>query len=217
MNTKDYYFILQLKPNATRQEIKKNYRKLALQYHPDRNPGNTEAAEIFRQVHEAYETLSDPQKREEYHYRRWSGRVPPRESREASPSPYLILMQCRNFRIKIAASDKFRIDRDVLAAQILALISDERVELLKKNDDEFTNEQIIRELIGASSPLPFPLSHKIYLQLLKISGEHSLSRTLLNQWLLELRWKSAWEKNKVFVAIILTVLLCWLMYRFARG
>ena len=126
-------------------------------------------------------------------------------------------MQCRNFRIKIAASDKFRIDRDVLTAQILALISNERVELLKKNDDEFTNEQIIRELIGASSPLPFPLSYKIYLQLLKISGEHSLSRTLLNQWLLELRWKSAWEKSKVFVAIILTVLLCWLMYRFARG
>lgn len=217
MNTKDYYFILQLKPNATRQEIKKSYRKLALQYHPDRNPGNTEAAEIFRQVQEAYETLSDPQKREQYHYRQWSGRVPPREAREASPSPYLILMQCRNFRLKIAASDKFRIDRDVLTAQILALISNERVELLKKNDDEFTNEQIIRELIGASSPLPFPLSYKIYLQLLKISGEHSLSRTLLNQWLLELRWKSAWEKSKVFVAIILTVLLCWLMYRFARG
>jgi len=217
MNTKDYYFILQLKPNATRQEIKKSYRKLALQYHPDRNPGNTEAAEIFRQVQEAYETLSDPQKREQYHYRQWSGRVPPREAREASPSPYLILMQCRNFRLKIAASDKFRIDRDVLTAQILALISNERVELLKKNDDEFTNEQIIRELIGASSPLPFPLSYKIYLQLLRISGEHSLSRTLLNQWLLELRWKSAWEKSKVFVAIILTVLLCWLMYRFARG
>lgn len=63
---KDYYAILGVAKNATDTEIKKAYRKLALQYHPDRNPDNKEAEEKFREVNEAYQVLSDPQKRAQY-------------------------------------------------------------------------------------------------------------------------------------------------------
>lgn len=67
MNTKkDYYEILTITRSASLDEIKSSYRKLAMQYHPDRNPGNKEAEEKFKEIAEAYEVLSDPQKKQIY-------------------------------------------------------------------------------------------------------------------------------------------------------
>jgi len=63
---KDYYSILNLDRNATIEEIKKSYKKLALQYHPDKNQGNDEATEKFKEVSEAYSILSNDDKRKQY-------------------------------------------------------------------------------------------------------------------------------------------------------
>jgi len=66
MAVKDYYKILGVPRNATQEEIKKAYRRLALKYHPDRNKGNKEAEEKFKEINEAYAVLSDPEKRRQY-------------------------------------------------------------------------------------------------------------------------------------------------------
>ncbi len=63
---RDYYEVLGVSRNATQEEIKKAYRHLAVQYHPDRNPGNKEAEEKFKEAAEAYAVLSDPEKRAHY-------------------------------------------------------------------------------------------------------------------------------------------------------
>ena len=62
----DYYEILAVSRNAGEEEIKKAYRQMALKYHPDRNPGDKEAEEKFKEASEAYEVLRDPQKRSLY-------------------------------------------------------------------------------------------------------------------------------------------------------
>ncbi|MEA2684733.1 MAG: molecular chaperone DnaJ [Chloroflexota bacterium] len=64
--TRDYYAILEVSRAASGEEIKKSFRKLAMQWHPDRNPGNDEAVARFKEISQAYEVLSDPTKRQQY-------------------------------------------------------------------------------------------------------------------------------------------------------
>ncbi len=66
MEYKDYYKILGLDRSASADDIRKAYRKLAMQYHPDRNPGDKQAEEKFKDINEAYQVLSDAQKRARY-------------------------------------------------------------------------------------------------------------------------------------------------------
>src|SRR5579875_2337397 len=63
---RDYYEVLSVARDCDDGTLKSSYRKLALQYHPDRNPGNKEAEEKFKEAAEAYAVLSDPQKRAAY-------------------------------------------------------------------------------------------------------------------------------------------------------
>lgn len=79
MEYKDYYKVLGVDRNANEDEIKSAYRKLALKHHPDRNPGNNESEEKFKEINEAYQVLSDPEKKNRYDqlgesYTRWQQR-----------------------------------------------------------------------------------------------------------------------------------------------
>ena len=64
--SKDYYRILEVDRGSSPDEIKKSYRKMAMKYHPDKNPGDSTAEEKFKECAEAFDVLSDPQKKQEY-------------------------------------------------------------------------------------------------------------------------------------------------------
>jgi DnaJ-class molecular chaperone len=66
MDYKDYYKILGIEKSADKDELKKAYRKLARKHHPDVNPGDKASEEKFKEINEAYEVLSDPEKRKKY-------------------------------------------------------------------------------------------------------------------------------------------------------
>src|SRR3954469_3385265 len=66
MSKRDYYKVLDVPKNAAEADIKKAYRRLAMKFHPDRNPDDAEAEDKFKEAKEAYEVLTDPQKRAAY-------------------------------------------------------------------------------------------------------------------------------------------------------
>ena len=66
MSKRDYYDVLGVSRSSTAEEIKKAYRKLAIKFHPDKNPGDKEAEENFKEAAEAYDVLSNPDKKQRY-------------------------------------------------------------------------------------------------------------------------------------------------------
>ena len=68
MSKRDYYEVLGVNKSTSKDELKKAYRKLAMKYHPDRNPDDQAASEKFKELSEAYEILSDDQKRQAVSY-----------------------------------------------------------------------------------------------------------------------------------------------------
>ena len=88
MRRKDFYEILGVAHDVSDEEIKKAYRKLVLQYHPDRNPGSTTAEEKIREINAAYEVVGDPEKRRSYDRLRFGDEV-----RTETPDLGLILQQ----------------------------------------------------------------------------------------------------------------------------
>ena len=212
MANKDYYAILQVKPGANLPEIKKSYRRLALQFHPDKNPENPMAKEKFQELTEAYNVLGDARKREQYHYARWwKGTVGKRQNHPPI-SPYAILLQCREISNRVKQSNSFRINRDSLFFQLMAIISDERIALLNDWGDGFTNFQIVKEADTASTPLAFQQWKLINLQLRKIDPSNATQQAFLIQRARETRGLHLWEKYKFLAAVLLTLLLCLLMY-----
>ena len=125
MATLNYYAVLEVTHQATQDEIKKSYRKLALHYHPDRNQGNREAEQKIREVNAAYEILGDPDARKAYDRLRL-GHVGPAVSRQEeevddSPSPGVVLQRmegtlCEEARkqlLKVMMKDTGRIKEEL--------------------------------------------------------------------------------------------------------
>lgn len=83
----DYYDTLGVTRDASDEEIRKAYRKLVMQYHPDRNPGDVQAETKIRELNEAYDVIGDSEKRRTYERLRWG----PEPVREAPPDPSVIL------------------------------------------------------------------------------------------------------------------------------
>lgn len=137
MALKDYYHILQIEPNADLDTIKKAYRRLAMEYHPDRSASKTESdAGLFMELKEAYDVLSVPAKREEYHYERWLHQSMGLKM-QGHQSAYHIYQNILEFEQYLSGIDHFRKNHYTLLNLLLTLFNVQRIQsiLSEKNTD----------------------------------------------------------------------------------
>jgi curved DNA-binding protein CbpA len=216
MHLKDYYSILALEPSATLVEIKKAYRKLALQFHPDKNNNDPYAAAQFTEIKEAYEVLTNPSKKEYYLQQRWYDQSIGKRKKQEVITPVTILLQSLELERYVSTLDVFRMDTEGLKQYILGLLSDSTIEQLKKFNETETNRAIIAAILKAMSPLPKGYTNDILTQLKKLSDNDEVSNHSLENFAKKTAKKNRREKYSLIIIIAATIILCLLIYLAGR-
>lgn len=210
---KDYYKILELPPQATLGEIKKNFRRLALRYHPDTNQGNRYAEAWYREVQEAYQTLTDDAMRDEYHQQRWLLKSQGRAFAPIMPlTPPFILRQALELREQVRTMDHFRMSHQLLQEQTLLVLQDENIEALVSFNDSTINRQFLQVIIESLEPLEHPLLKPIFVQLGKLVSLDRISQNLLKNYQTQCKRRFIWSKYQAWIYLLVTLVLCGLIY-----
>ena len=215
-NIKDYYKILELPTTASHQEIKRSFRRLAQQYHPDKNNGSHMAAARFREIHEAYQVLSDPKKREAYHYQRWYVRSTGKPFASAPLTPAHILQECRILEKYVASMNIFHIRFDAVSLHIRELLTPNAIGILHERNDAVITREIIQSVLTSAHPLPKRYFIPVAELLLKLAGDDATAQSTIEQALMEKKQRHMWDKYKWVVMLIITATICWLMYRYGK-
>lgn len=208
---KDYYKILEVPPAASAEAIKKSYRRLALRYHPDKNPDNSFSEARFRELQEAYSVLSHQRSREKYDEERWlSGQF---SSRTAAPiTPGSILADSRKLRRHIDSIDVYRMNHQALQEVIFILLSDPNMGLLAVEGTDEVRHSIAGELLASVRHLRYPLLVPVSERLLVLSsGDDALSRRVITALKAE-EERYRWQKVRPWVIIVFTLLLCLALF-----
>ena len=213
---KDFYKILEIPTTATLQEIKRSFRRLAQQYHPDKNGDSHMATAHFREIQEAYKVLSDPKQREAYHYQRWYVRSTGKPFASAPLTPASILQECRLLQQYVASMNTFHIRFDAVSLHIRELLTANAIGILRESNDAATNQEIIQSVLLSAQPLPKKYFMPIVELLLQLAGNDITAQTTIEQALLNKKQRHVWDKYKWVLMLVITALICWLMYRYGK-
>lgn len=168
---KDFYTILEVDPTASRKEIKKSYRRLALKYHPDRNLNNKDNEKLFIDINEAYHILSNEEFRKNYDVR-YRKKI----SYYSQPiTPYIFLKKFQDIRKFIYDRGINKISKNALYSGLEKLLYDENINFLLLKSDKEVRKQIIIENLKCIKFLSSLDKEKIIIKLLKLAdNDHSL-------------------------------------------
>jgi curved DNA-binding protein CbpA len=217
MQLKDYYKILEIEPSATLTEIKKAYRRLAHQYHPDKNTNEQYALTYFAEIKEAYEVLSNPAKKEYYLQQRWYQQSIGKKEFQSQPvTPPNILKQFIELDKYVARLDSFRMDKQGLYEYICNLLSDETIEQLKKFNEQDINNEIIGITIRTTGHLDIEQAKAIAKKMYHLSEKDPATTQRIDLFLQQFKKKSQWEKSRIYFILLATIIISLLIYLGSR-
>jgi molecular chaperone DnaJ len=167
---KDYYKILGISRDASQDEIKKAYRALALEHHPDKNNGDTASEERFKAISEAYIILGDPPKRNAYDFSQ-DNRLHHNSKNSGNPgqaTPVTFLILFKRIKTKVLNAGG-QINEFRLFTVINDLLSDDTIRLLIKANDVITNNLIVDEILVSCVFLPDDFRFAIHDKLIRLA------------------------------------------------
>lgn len=210
---KDYYMILGVSPQATPDEIRKSYRRLAMAYHPDKQGEDKVALAHFREIQEAYETLRDPAKKEAYLQERWYEKSMGRKLSESIPlTPANILKEVISLERYISIHDPFRMDQSVLMAQLQRILSDDAVDLLKNEAEQELLNNIGGLLLKCGKAFSLPEAEVLTSLLYRIYPDIHPFRGRCDRYLSGKKAEERWSKWKLPVLLLATMVLCLIIF-----
>jgi hypothetical protein len=209
---KDYYTILELPVTATLPEIKKAYRKLAMQYHPDKMGDDMYAVSRFNDIKEAYEVLINPSLKENYLQERWLKKASGVWMPDEPITPPLILKQALELNRAIAQLDVHRMDAASVAQRILQLIPASVINKLKTFNEPDINATILTVLLQSTRVLPLTYTIKVAEQLRLLADDDQQQLYKIQLVLLQKEKREKWERTKVWMVLAAVVVICVLIY-----
>lgn len=204
---KDYYRTLEVPPSATGEEIKKSFRRLALQYHPDRNRDNPFAEGHFREIKEAYNILGNEKSRRKHDEERWLSGSTAHARSTTRTTPAWLLNETARLRRHMETIDTYRMNHPALQQYLLLLLADEPLHIMHHYNDPRATGQVVEDILAASTPLRLDLLHPVKDRLLLLAGNEAwLQQMICTVW--EERVSAAkWEKRFPRMMLILFLLI----------
>jgi len=210
MPVKDYYATLRIPEGADATSIKKAFRTLAMEYHPDKRGGNPENDHYFREIKEAYGVLADPQLREEYLYQRWL-----EKSMGHQLDTLLRADQILQLFIKaeqyISTTDGFRTDKMTLFNQIVNLFSHARLEAILSENNPAMESATLQLANRMSAHLNLEGSQFMADHFEKMLEKHPQEAKAWEKLLRKKKQEQRMERLKVPLVLVLTLLICLLI------
>lgn len=204
MAIKDYYKILNVKPDASATSIKQSYRKLAMKYHPDKNPDDELSAAVFSEIAEAYSVLSNPSARKDYNYQRYHTAVS--EYSKPAETIDMLLNKASYLKKQVAYINPFRFNHDALLYSIKQLLPYDISTLLQTN--ELQQKEFLEAIVWCSNVLTSSQVRNLYGIMQPLFKKHNWLQKQLNTLIKQQAKKESWEKNKIVLAVLITLLLC---------
>lgn len=211
MLPKNYFSILGVSPAASLDEIKKAYRLLAMQYHPDKNDC-IDAHSSFSEIKEAYEVLTNVEKRKKYLQQQGHHFNTKRQGSQDEISTFGVLQNALSIERRVAQQDIFRMDKNRLKEQLLSLLSEKNMQILCADKDVATQNEIIGALLKAAQPLSITETKEITEKLRILAGKNNNAIQQINNFQKKVRNKYYWNKFSGIVVFLITILLCVLIY-----
>jgi curved DNA-binding protein CbpA len=208
LQLKDYYTILELPPSASADEIKKAYRRLAHQYHPDKRNNDPYAVAQFAVIKKAYETLSNPVQKEYYLQQRWYAQSIGKKIKQEPINPVNILKQMIELDKYVSKLDIHRMDQQGLFDFIQDILSDQAIETLNSFKEPDINNEIVLITLKSSRTFPYRLIPSLSERLKKLNTNNEMTVKKIDQFIRYHKQMDYWEKRKVWIILLIVLLIC---------
>lgn len=212
---KDHYRTLGVKTSASQTEIKKAYRALAVKYHPDKNPDNPLSEAQFKEVQEAYATLSEPSKRAAYDDERWLAGIGTNNHQAQEVTPAWLMKTCFELNASLKTIDTHRMSQKALKSYILLILSDAHLAVLHMHNDKHANRTIITEMLKAAKKLEIRYLDEIEERLITLAGNDEAMLNAIDEKIDDRKRNALFEKYLPYFVIFVTIVLCVCMYYYA--
>ena len=212
MSQRNYYQLLHVSPQATAQEIKAAYRKLAFKYHPDRNKGNTLTEAVLKEINEAYRILSNPEKRKFYNASIAVNNYHHKHTRSTPVTSHTILQNAIRLKMFVERSNALSINQDLVSQKVQTLLSEYHLNILLLENNLQTIEQFIHQLMRCMQPLTFNSIQLLLPSLQKLAAGNENMLIEIKAFYHNKKVEALLQRYKMVAVVIISLLLCLLMY-----